>query len=200
MNQILFFDLRKALIYNENDVKPNINLLSFIDCDLGGYYLVYHLKVFFRFEPSNYVCLVLAVANFLIYCVKYHPDCMFDSTRYEYQILHIGFDGFDDLDDDEENEDPDTTSDPINEVDVKVCSISFSLDREMVKYTQTIRMLLTNCLSVFENFVGLALIEIANLTSILQRCTFLGVHKICLFRQKLGYVRYYVAIMKEQEI
>lgn len=119
MNQILFFDLRKALIYNENDVKPNINLLSFINCDLGGYYLVYHLKV----------CLVLAVANFLIYCVKYHPDCMFDSTRYEYQILHIGFDGFDDLDDDEENEDPDTTSDPINEVDVKVCSISVSLDR-----------------------------------------------------------------------
>lgn len=54
---------------------------------------------------------------------------MFDSTRYEYQILHIGFDGFDDLDDDEENEDPDTTSDPINEVDVKVCSISVSLDR-----------------------------------------------------------------------
>ena len=44
-------------------------------------------------------------------------------------MLHIGFDGFDDLDDDEENEDPDTTSDPINEVDVKVCSISVSLDR-----------------------------------------------------------------------
>ena len=47
MNQILFFDLRKALIYNESDVKPTINLLGFINCDLGGYCLVYHLKGFF---------------------------------------------------------------------------------------------------------------------------------------------------------
>ena len=41
MSQILFFDLRKAWIYIESNVaiKPNINLLGFINCDLAGYYL-----------------------------------------------------------------------------------------------------------------------------------------------------------------
>ena len=82
-----------------------------------------------------------------INCVKYRSNRIFDSTRYEYQISHIGFDGFDDLDDDEENEDPDTTGDPINEVDVKVYSISVFLDRLLM-----------------------------SLTSILRRCTFLGLH------------------------
>ena len=41
MSQILFFDLRKAWIYIESNVaiKPNSNLLRFINCDVAGYYL-----------------------------------------------------------------------------------------------------------------------------------------------------------------